>query len=133
MSSSHNVVTNAMRCIKHAPEQKWCGHTNCQRERCALNNDCFGHVLNLAVADIPKHSKVCQDAQEILRSLSLSRFHQSKMLPSTASRQCPKKKSLSVGSIRLSAIIIHTRWTVQGIVIDSFLEQYQKPQDKIGS
>ena len=96
-----------------------------KEKRCALHNDCFGHVLNLAVADTLKHSKVCQDAQEILRSLSSSSILQNKLLPLTGSKQCPKKKSLSVGSIRRFAIIIHTRWAVQGIVIESFLEQPQ--------
>ena len=97
-----------------------------QEESRALYMHCYGHALNLAVADTVKQSKVCRDALdtafEITRLIKFS----------------PKRNS-AFDRIRSSIeddgypqpigirTFCHTRWTVRGDAIEKYPGQLQHP------
>ena len=90
-----------------------------REEKRALYTHCFGHALNLAVADTIKQSKICQDAMgtafEITKLIKFS-------LKRNAAFDRIKAESASGVGIRTSCA---TRWTVRGNAIESILENYQ--------
>ena len=95
-----------------------------KEEKRALYTHCFGHALNLAVADTLKHSKVCRDAME-------TAFEITKLIKFSPKRnaafdriKAESKEEEPVSGVGIRTFC-HTRWTVRGNAIESILENYQ--------
>ena len=91
-----------------------------REESRAVYTHCYGHALNLAVADTVKQSKVCRDALdtafEITRLIKFSpkrneAFDQIKSR--SEENSCPSPIGIRT--------FCHTRWTVRGDAIESIL------------
>ena len=94
-----------------------------QEESRALYTHCYGHALNLAVADTVKQSKVCRDALD-------TAFEITRLIKFSPKRKAAFDhiKSRSEDDSSASPIGIrtfcHTRWTVRGDAIESILVNY---------
>ena len=95
-----------------------------QEESRALYTHCYGHALNLAVADTVKQSKICRDALdtafEITRLIKFSPKRNAAFDKIKASTHeddgCPSPVGIRT--------FCHTRWTVRGDAIESILLNY---------
>ena len=94
-----------------------------QEESRALYMHCYGHALNLAIADTVKQSKVCRDALD-------TAFEITRLIKFSPKRNAAfdKIKSSAENDGHHSPIGIrtfcHTRWTVRGDAIESILVNY---------
>ena len=94
-----------------------------QEESRALYTHCYGHALNLAVADTVKQSKVCRDALD-------TAFEITRLIKFSPKRNAAfdRIKSGNVDDCYPSPIGIRTfcptRWTVRGDAIESILVNY---------
>ena len=94
-----------------------------QEESRALYTHCYGHALNLAVADTVKQSKVCRDALD-------TAFEITRLIKFSPKRNAAfdRIKSGNEDDCYPSPIGIHTfcptRWTVHGDAIEGILVNY---------
>ena len=95
-----------------------------REEKRALYTHCFGHALNLAVADAIKQSKVCRYAMETAFEINkLIKFSPKRNAAFDQIKAEPKEEESGIGvGIRT---FCPTRWTVRGNAIESMLENYQ--------
>ena len=94
-----------------------------QEESRALYTHCYGHALNLAVADTVKQSKVCRDALDT--AFEITRLIKFSPKRNEAFDQI-KSRSEEDGSPSPIGIrtFCNTWWTVQGDAIESILVNY---------
>ena len=92
-----------------------------REESRALYTHCYGHALNLAVADTVKKSKVCRDALD-------TAFEITRLIKFSPKRNAAfdriKSSSDDTGQLSPIRTFCHTRWTVRGDAIESILVNY---------
>ena len=90
----------------------------------ALLTHCYGHVLNLAVGDAIKQSKICRDALDI--AFEISRLIHFSPKRNAAFDRIKAEKSAQEESGFNHGIrsFCPTRWTVRGDAIESIIENY---------
>ena len=94
-----------------------------QEESRALYMHCYGHALNLAVADTVKQSKVCRDALDT--TFAITRLI--KFSPNRNSAFDRIRSSIEDDGYPHPIGIrtfCHTRWTVRGDAIESIVVNY---------
>ena len=93
-------------------------------EPCALLTHCYGHALNLAVADAMKQSKVCRDALDTAFEISkLIRFSPKRNAAFNRIKIENPAEEESGPSHGIRSFC-PTRWTVRGDAIESILDNY---------
>ena len=96
------------------------------QESRAIYTHCYGHALNLAVANTIKQSVVCRDsldvAFEITRLIKFSPKRSAALDAIKAVHQDASDSAPSAAGIRL---FCSTRWTVRGDAIASIIDNYE--------
>lgn len=96
----------------------------CQVEKRAVFTHCYGHALNLAVADVVKQSKLVRDVLDTVGEIS-------KLLKYSPRRDSlfeQVKESISPGTTGFRTLC-PTRWTVKAASLQSVIDNYDVFQD----
>ena len=96
----------------------------CQIEERAVFTHCYGHALNLAVADVVKESKMIRDVLDTVGEIS-------KLLKYSPRRDSlfeQLKSSLSPGTVGFRTLC-PTRWTVRAASLQSVIDNYEVFQE----